>query len=128
MSPLVVLLVEDEPLIQMDVEAALSDAGFAVISASNAAEATALFEDRAGEIRAVLTDIRLGRGRTGWDIGRYVREAVATMPVVYMSGDSASDWAAQGVPNSIMIAKPFVFPQIITAISTLLNQADPTPT
>ena len=127
MSPLVVLLVEDEPLIQMDVEAALSDAGFAVISASNVAQAKALFDDRADEIRAVLTDIRLGKGLTGWDIGRHVREAVPTMPVVYMSGDSSSDWAAQGVPNSIMIAKPFVFPQIITAISTLLNQADPTP-
>lgn len=126
MSTLVVLLVEDEPLIQMDVEAALSDAGFAVISASNAADATALFDNRADEIRAVLTDIRLGKGLTGWDIGRHVREAVPTMSVVYMSGDSSADWAAQGVPNSIMIAKPFVFPQIITAISTLLNQADPT--
>ena len=127
MSPLVVLLVEDEPLIRMDLEAALGDAGFEVISAPNAAEATALFDDRAGEIRAVLTDIRLGRGRTGWDIGRHVRQGVPTMPVVYMSGDSSADWTAQGVPNSIMIAKPFVFPQIITAISTLLNQADPAP-
>jgi two-component system OmpR family response regulator len=127
MSPLVVLLVEDEPLIRMDVADALSEAGFEVIAASNAAEAKSVFDERMDEIRAVLTDIRLGKGATGWDIGRHVREAVPAMPVIYMSGDSASDWAAHGVPNSIMIAKPFVFPQIVTAISTLLNQADPSP-
>lgn len=41
-----------------------------------------------------------------------------------MSGDSAHEWTAQGVPNSVMVSKPFVVAQIITAISTLLNQAD----
>jgi hypothetical protein len=41
-----------------------------------------------------------------------------------MSGDSAPEWTSKGVPNSIMVAKPFAPAQIITAVSTLLNQAD----
>ncbi len=46
------------------------------------------------------------------------------MPLIYMSGDSSGEWASQGVPNSIMIGKPFAFPQLITALSMLLNEAD----
>ncbi|MDP3406684.1 response regulator [Bosea sp. (in: a-proteobacteria)] len=122
MTPPLVLLIEDEPLILMDVEVALQDAGFEVVTAGNAAKAITIFEKRSATICAVVTDIRLGKGDSGWDVGRHVREAVPTMPVVYMSGDSSGEWTAQGVPNSIMIAKPFAFPQLITAISTLLNE------
>ncbi len=46
------------------------------------------------------------------------------MPVVYMSGNSGQGWPSKGVPNSVFIAKPFVPAQIITAISTLLNEID----
>lgn len=124
MTPPMVLVVEDEPLILIDVETALEDAGFEVVTAANAAQALKKFDASADTIRPVVTDIKLGKGASGWDIGRHVREAVPTMPVVYMSGDSSGDWTAQGVPNSIMIAKPFAFPQLITAISTLLNEVE----
>ena len=45
------------------------------------------------------------------------------MPVVYMSGESAEDWTSQGVPNSIVLAKPFALAQLVTAVSQLLNSA-----
>lgn len=41
------------------------------------------------------------------------------MPVVYVSGDGAPDW--EGVPNSIMLGKPFAIAHLVTAISKLLN-------
>jgi hypothetical protein len=41
-----------------------------------------------------------------------------------MSGDSASGWAANGVPNSHMIQKPFATAQVVTAISQLINMAE----
>jgi hypothetical protein len=41
----------------------------------------------------------------------------------YMSGDSSADWAVEGVPNSIMLAKPFAPAQLVTAISQLLTSA-----
>lgn len=43
------------------------------------------------------------------------------MAVVYVSGYSATEWAAKGVPNSIMLEKPFTMAQLVTAISQLLN-------
>jgi hypothetical protein len=51
----------------------------------------------------------------------HAREINPSFPVVYMSGDSAEDWASQGVPNSIMLSKPFAPAQLVTAVSQLLN-------
>ncbi|BAV48052.1 response regulator receiver [Mesorhizobium loti] len=118
----VILVVEDEALILLDVESALIEAGFEVVSARSAATAIESFDAEPSKFAGLITDIRLGEGQSGWDIARHVRQAVPAMPVIYMSGDSAPAWPAEGVPQSVMIQKPFVMAQIITALSTLLNQ------
>jgi hypothetical protein len=48
---------------------------------------------------------------------------VLFLPVVYMTGDSADQWLAHGVLGSILLKKPFVDAQLITALGTLLNAA-----
>ncbi|MBZ9669060.1 response regulator [Mesorhizobium sp. B2-1-8] len=123
MSSGVILLVEDEGILLWDVEQSLVEAGFEVASAFNAATAIETFDLDPERISAVLTDIRLGEGATGWDIARHARVARPTLPIVYMSGHGADDWPSEGVPNSIMISKPFVMAQVITALATLLNSA-----
>ncbi|MFA6032237.1 MAG: response regulator [Myxococcota bacterium] len=125
MNQNVVLLVEDEALIMMDVQEGLEEAGFTVHCAKDAAEALARFDRNPTGIRAVVTDIKLGNGDTGWDIAFHIRQAIPTMPIVYMSGDSAADWPARGVPNSVMVQKPFAMAQIIAAVTTLLNALPP---
>ena len=35
--------------------------------------------------------------------------------------DSADDWAFKGLPDSIMLAKPFAPVQLVTAVAQLLN-------
>ena len=116
-----VLVVEDEPLISEMLSGALSDAGFEVIMANTGRKAFAQLDTKLADIDAVLTDIRLGQGPDGWEVGRHARELAHHIPVIYMSGDSTSDWTARGVPNSVMISKPFAPIQAITAISNLLN-------
>lgn len=105
----------------MMLEQALTDAGFAVVTASNAKEAIDKLDDPNLTLAGIVTDIRLGDGESGWDVARYARELEPSFPVVYMTGDSANDWSAHGVPNSAIVQKPFVAAQVITAISTLLN-------
>jgi DNA-binding response OmpR family regulator len=61
----------------------------------------------------------------GWDVARHAREIDHNFPVAYMSGRDADDWAAKGVPNSIMLAKPFAPAQLVNAVSQLLNDATP---
>jgi DNA-binding response OmpR family regulator len=62
----------------------------------------------------------------GWEVARRAREIDPAFPVVYMSGQHAEEWASKGVPNSIMLAKPFAPAQLITAVSQLLNTGTPT--
>ena len=117
-------LVEDDALIRDLLEASLTEAGFEVVEVSCGTKALAHFDADAARFRAVITDIRLGAGPDGWAVARRARELVPTMPVVYMSGDSSPEWSSKGVPNSLMVAKPFAPARIITAVSTLLNAAD----
>jgi CheY-like chemotaxis protein len=105
---------------------ALEGAGFAVVTASNGHEAIALLErEGAPLVRALLTDIDLGTEVNGWDVARHARELYPGIPVVYVTGGSAEEWSAHGVPNSVVICKPFVPIQVVTAVSQLLN-ATPT--
>jgi DNA-binding response OmpR family regulator len=122
----VILVIEDEEGIQSLVEDALEEGGFEPAIAASGEEAVTLLKGRINNYRALVTDISL-RGRIdGWEVARQAREIDAQFPVVYMSGASADDWASKGVPNSIMLAKPFAPAQLVTAVSNLLNTGTPT--
>lgn len=119
-----ILVVEDEVLIADLVVAGLEEAGYAVSVAQNAEGGIALIEAGDAKLRAVVTDINLtDNGLTGWDVAKRARELTPDLPVVYMSGASVSEWTSNGVPNSVIIAKPFAIGQIVTAVSQLLNAA-----
>lgn len=123
-SIVTVFLVEDDALTRDLLDTALTEAGFEVVAVADGTRALAELDADATRFRAVITDINLGAGPDGWAIARRARELVATMPIVYMSGDSGHDWSSQGVPKSVMIIKPFAPAQIVTAVSALLNEVD----
>ncbi|MDH7972502.1 response regulator [Sphingomonas sp. AR_OL41] len=117
-----ILVVEDEALIAEQVISGLEEAGYAGTTACNAEDAIALLEEDGAAFRAVITDVNLAPGKlTGWDVARRARELVADFPVIYMSGASGHEWTSNGVPNSLLIGKPFAIGQIITAVSHMLN-------
>ena len=122
----VILVVEDDHLVQSIVEDSLKDAGFEIAIASSGENAVELLDASDGKYRALVTDINLGRGGIdGWDVARHAREIDPNFPIIYMSGKDAADWASKGVPNSIMLAKPFAPAQLVTAVSQLLNTGTP---
>lgn len=116
-----VLLVEDELLIRDLLQGALEEAGFEVAYAESGDAAIDLLQCSAGELVGVVTDINLGSETTGWDVARAVRRADLRIAVVYMSGGSAHEWAAEGVPDSAILAKPFAPAQLVVALATQLN-------
>lgn len=122
-SPPKLLLVEDEPEIRATLADALKEAGYALSEVGSGQEAVALL-DATTDIAGLVTDIRLGVGVSGWDVARHARERHPRLAVVYMTGDSAADWPSEGVPNSVVVQKPFAVAQVVTAISTLLNAID----
>jgi CheY-like chemotaxis protein len=123
----VILVVEDDQTIQSVIEEALSDGGFEITIASSGEQAVELMGTANPQFRAVVTDINLGRDRMdGWDVARHARESKPDMPIIYMTGDSADEWASKGVPNSILLTKPFAPAQLVTAVAQLLNTGTPT--
>jgi CheY-like chemotaxis protein len=117
---IVLLLVEDEPLILMAAQEALEAGGFTVVPAASGTEALVVLNSRHTEIAGVITDVRLGSGPDGWEVSRHARELKPDFPVIYVTGDSAADWPVNGVPNSILLQKPYAAAQILTAISSVL--------
>ena len=125
MTPTItLLLVEDEPLISLDLKEALTEAGFDVIQAMNGEKALSEIKADASRFRGLITDINLGREPDGWEVARRGRELIPDLPVLYISAHAAPDWPSKGVPKSLVVTKPFASAQIITAISTLLVEAD----
>jgi DNA-binding response OmpR family regulator len=122
----VILVVEDDDLIQNLVEEALSDGGFETAIAPTGEEAVSLLNGHKSKYRALVTDINLRGKMEGWEVAQHAREIEADFPVIYMSGQSADEWTVKGVPNSIMLAKPFAPAQLVTALSNLLNRGTPT--
>lgn len=123
-STLSLLLVEDEAVIQMLLDDALSEEGFALVIASNGQEALAELDAGADRFQAMVTDINFSPGPDGWKVARHARKLAPEMPIIYISGGSGHQWTTHGVPNSIMVTKPFVPAQIVTAITMLLNETD----
>ena len=120
-----ILVVEDDQLIQAMIEDALSEGGFESAITTSAEEAIALLQDSESQYRAVVTDINLLGKLDGWEVARAAREIDPAMPVIYMTGTNGEEWASRGVPNSLMLSKPFAAAQLVTAISNLLNTGTP---
>lgn len=119
LSP-VALVVDDEPLIAQLVETSLLEAGFEVVVVHNVDEAKAKIDDLGAGLSTLVTDVRLGAG-SGWVVAVHARERNPNLPIVYMTGDSAEAWKVHGVPDSVLIEKPFVGAQVVTAVTTLMN-------
>jgi CheY-like chemotaxis protein len=124
-NEIVVLVAEDEPIIRLAIQVALEDGGYSVLTASSGNDAMGLLENRRAELCGCITDIRLGSGPDGWELGRRARELNSDMAIVYVTGDSADEWAVQGVPKSVVLQKPFAEAQLVTAISNLLIESGP---
>jgi len=121
----VILVVEDDQPLQVIVEDALTEGGFEPAIAASGEEAVTLLKGRKTKYRALVTDITLLGRLDGWEIAQQARQIDPEFPIIYMSGAHAEDWASKGVPNSIMLAKPFAPAQLVTAVSQLLNMGTP---
>jgi DNA-binding response OmpR family regulator len=98
-----VLLVEDEYLISEWVAQSLSEQGFAVQTATNAADA--LGHLSSDQVDVLFTDINLPGDMDGAALARRAREILPNLPVVYASARVMAPEAR--VPGAIMVPKPY---------------------
>jgi DNA-binding response OmpR family regulator len=119
-EPPSILVVEDEYPLQGVLESALADAGFASDILSSGEEAITVFVAQGKHHKALVTDVYLGGQLNGWDLARRMREKDPTLPVVYITGSAgAALWKSHGVPNSVLLEKPFQPERLVAALMRL---------
>jgi DNA-binding response OmpR family regulator len=117
----VVLVIEDDQDIQAILDEVLRDGGFEPAIAGSGEEAVTLLKAFGSNYRAVVTDIRLMGRLDGWRVARAAREVDPAFPIVYITGAVPEEWPVHGVPNSVLLKKPFAPEQLVAALSQLMN-------
>lgn len=114
-SPIVALVVEDEALIRIMVEDVLLAEKIEFVSVDTGDAAIKKLQENPGRFHVIISDIRMPGSIDGWGVGRAARKLSPNAAVIYITGDSAKQWVANGVPNSILLEKPFSDGQLIEA-------------
>jgi DNA-binding response OmpR family regulator len=100
-----VLIVEDDAPVCDVIGQFLHGEGFETICALSDRDAYALLDAEWRSIDGLVVDVDLGRGTTGFDVGRYARRLNPRLPVVYVTGaGGAADRHA--VSGSAVLTKP----------------------
>jgi len=111
-----VLFLEDDRICAAATCASLRDYGCNVVETHNAAEAYAIIDEHPS-LTALVTDINLGPGEDGFATARYARAAYPGLSVIYTSALNILRYAAERVPGSEFITKPFETSAIVRALS-----------
>jgi DNA-binding response OmpR family regulator len=125
LDTLIIMVIEDDAEIQAIIDEALCDGGYEPALAASGEEAITLLRGGQTKYRVLVTDIDLAGRIDGWEVARVAREIDPVFPIIYMTGAAADLWPVKGVPNSLLLTKPFAPAQLVTAISNLLNTGGP---
>jgi DNA-binding response OmpR family regulator len=118
----IILVVEHDSAIQALVEDALTEGGFQPAIAGSAEEAVTLLQGGQTNYRALVINVSLNRGMDGWEAARKARQINPNFPIIYITAGAGNEWPSQGVPNSILLQKPFALAQLVIAVSQLLTK------
>jgi CheY-like chemotaxis protein len=102
-----VLVVDDDAGLLALICEDLERQGFSCACVRTDREAYRLLASQAA-FDAVVIDVNLGLGTTGFDVARRARQVTPRIRVIYMSGEAnAQHWMTFGVPSSDYVSKPF---------------------
>ena len=114
---LVVLVVEDEPLMLIDAVDLVTDAGFEAIGAKNADEAIRILENRK-DIGVVFTDVNMPGSMDGIKLAHAVRNRWPPIEIIVTSGLNLAD--VQELPErGVFFPKPNTPAQVASALHRL---------
>jgi CheY-like chemotaxis protein len=112
-----VLIVDDEPLIRWSLAQGLTEAGFSVAVAANAAEARAVLRSNAAEPLVVVLDLRLPEV-TDLSLLREIRAKWPESPVVMMSAQATAEDVSHAMEMGAFgfVDKPFDLPEMVKIV------------
>jgi CheY-like chemotaxis protein len=118
-----VLLVEDDAKLRESVRAALSQLGYAILEASNGADAMEVWKKNRNDVHLLLTDLAMPGGMTGKELAQHILQESPKLKVIYMSGHSA-DVVGKDFPMTEgvnFLAKPFQIHKLAQAVRDRLD-------
>jgi CheY-like chemotaxis protein len=123
-----VLVVDDNDQVRGAIAHILEQAGYRVAVAPNAANAAALIADLRPDL--VITDIFMPEG-DGFEMMNAIRRHSASIPVIAMSGSSATSGTdylklAAKFGAAAILYKPLGRGELLTAVTQALSKRDPT--
>jgi CheY-like chemotaxis protein len=117
-QPRSVLVVEDEPILRMDIVDFLEEAGYNVWEAEDAKHAIDVLVEH-GEICLVLTDVDMPGRMDGLKLASYVRDHWPPLKIIVVSGYRQLD-DDDIPPETVFFAKPYDPKRIVKTIGTIL--------
>jgi DNA-binding response OmpR family regulator len=111
-----ILIVEDEPLVALDLHATLSTVGASLISAVTAGEAIKLIGY--ADVSAAIVDVQLGREDATQVCNLLDQRRI---PFVFYTGRAAETVVLAAWPNIPVLKKPATPQTIIAALEALLE-------
>ena len=116
-SKVVVLVVEDEPLVRMMAVDAVEEAGFEALEAANADAAIAILEKR-HDIRIVFTDINMPGSMDGMKLAAAVRDRWPPIEIVVTSGKHRIP-QSQLPERGVFLPKPYRTDDVVETLKSL---------
>jgi CheY-like chemotaxis protein/DNA-directed RNA polymerase specialized sigma24 family protein len=114
-----VLIIEDEPIIAMDIEGIVTGMGHACVGiARTEAEATGMARETSFNL--VLADINLADGSSGIDAVRTILSESGEVPVIFITAYPERLLTGKRPEPTFLITKPFEEEQVRSAVSQAL--------
>lgn len=118
-SDMVVLVVEDEPLLRMMAMDLVEEAGYAAIGANDADEAERILESR-DDIRIMFTDIHMPGAIDGMALAARVRDRWPPVEIIVTSGHTARENVSLP-PRGIFVPKPYDHAEIVRLLHSMAS-------
>jgi len=124
LSPLPVLLIEDEPAVMAYVQAALERSGYPVVCCESGVEALRLLER--GSYMGVVSDMRTPGGVDGGQVHAWIARHRPELAgrVIFITGDIANEETVATLreTGAPCVEKPFRVQQFIEVVSKTLGK------
>lgn len=118
-NPNYVLIVEDEPIIRIDLADFLTDAGFQVLEAGDADEAIDLLEQQ-DRIDIIITDLDMPGSMDGLKLARAVFDRWPPIRIIVVSGHRRVE--ITDIPDGgVFFSKPFSQPALLSSMHEMLS-------
>jgi CheY-like chemotaxis protein len=120
--PSVVVVVEDEVLLRMLAVDVLTDEGFVALEAGHADAALRLCEQRADQIDALFTDVRMPGSIDGLELARRVRARWPWIAVLIASGNVYVS-TRELPPGTRLLPKPYDMLRVVDLLREMRRRA-----